>query len=430
MKTKKLILLGALMCISSVILADTAPIITTQSVSQTVTEENSVGYNAVTGENNTDLNTHDYTFTMVGYESGGATGSYVYDGEDGVFSVWGCGSDVWNSHDHFSFLCRPVSEGNFTFTVKMENFVATSDGWAKAGLMLREGNSEGEFPDDSRYVIIHTQRASSPSSANFRSSWRNSKGYYVSEDCTIIGDVYSYPNWQRIERVGNVVSCYYSENGEDWNLLSETDTGTWSDGSIGSDLPLYIGMFVTSHNASSSDALAYFSNVDFTGKEVIITPPEIEEQPESQTIVEEYPVTFSVQATGTAPLTYQWYKDGTVISDATNPSYTIEYVGKNDAGSYTVDVSNSAGSVTSEEVVLTVIALPTIVTQPKRQTVDTGDSVTFSVDATGPKALTYQWYKDGEVINNATGTTYTIDSVLASDAGNLLLLSAMIKRLL
>ena len=406
------------MCASSAILADTAPIITTQSVSQTVTEENSVGYNAVTRENNTDLSTHDYTFTMVGYESGGAKGSYNYDDESGVFSVWGCGNDVWGISDHFSYLFRPVSEGDFSLTVKMDDFVATSDGWAKAGLMLREGDSEGVFPVDSRYVSIHTQRASRPSDTKFRSSWRNSKGYNVSDTCTVIGPDYSYPNWQKIERVGNIVFCYYSENGEDWNLLSETDTGTWADGSIGSGLPLYVGMFVTSHVTSSSDACAYFSNVDSTGKEVIIAPPEIEEQPENQTVIEDYPVTFSVQATGTAPLTYQWYKDGIAISDATNPSYSIEYVGKADAGSYTVDVSNSAGSVTSEEVVLTVIALPTIVTQPKRQTVDTGDSVTFSVDATGPKALTYQWYKDGELISNATGTTYTIDSVQASDAGN------------
>ncbi|MBO4715966.1 MAG: SUMF1/EgtB/PvdO family nonheme iron enzyme [Verrucomicrobia bacterium] len=68
--------------------------------------------------------------------------------------------------------------------------------------------------------------------------------------------------------------------------------------------------------------------------------------------------TLSVRATGTEPLSYQWYKDDILISGATDSSYTIDSVQKSDEGSYTVTVSNSAGSVTSSTVALTVDPIP------------------------------------------------------------------------
>jgi hypothetical protein len=65
-------------------------------------------------------------------------------------------------------------------------------------------------------------------------------------------------------------------------------------------------------------------------------------------------VTFSVKASGTEPLSYQWRKGGSDISGATDSSYTITSVVMADAGSYDVVVSNSCGSVTSSAATLTV----------------------------------------------------------------------------
>ena len=147
--------------------------------------------------------------------------------------------------------------------------------------------------------------------------------------------------------------------------------------------------------------------------EIIIT-----KQPQSQTVNEGNSATFSVTATGTAPLSYQWKKDGQDISGATDATYTVSSVKSSDAGSYTVTVSNSAGSVTSDIAELTVIVKPVIKTQPKSQTVNEGSSVTFSVTATGTAPLKYQWYKDESAITNATNSTYTISSVKSSDVGS------------
>ena len=85
-----------------------------------------------------------------------------------------------------------------------------------------------------------------------------------------------------------------------------------------------------------------------------VEAPEITEQPQSQSTVEGNSVTFTVSTTGTAPLSYQWQKDGVDIIGATDASYTISHVMPTDAGGYRVVVSNSAGSVTSGAATLTV----------------------------------------------------------------------------
>jgi hypothetical protein len=71
--------------------------------------------------------------------------------------------------------------------------------------------------------------------------------------------------------------------------------------------------------------------------------------------------TFSVSANGTSP-SYQWYKDGSAISGATGASHTISNAQASDAGSYSVLVSNSAGSVSSNAATLTVAPPPVSIT--------------------------------------------------------------------
>ncbi|MCH8539635.1 MAG: MBG domain-containing protein [Opitutales bacterium] len=88
--------------------------------------------------------------------------------------------------------------------------------------------------------------------------------------------------------------------------------------------------------------------------EASIDPPQITSHPEGQTVMEGESVTFTVEADGEGTLLYQWRKDGEAIDEATSPTLTLDPVVLEDAGTYTVVVSNDGGDTTSDEAVLTV----------------------------------------------------------------------------
>ena len=108
-------------------------------------------------------------------------------------------------------------------------------------------------------------------------------------------------------------------------------------------------------------------------------------------LVHHFSDAFSVFASGTAPFNYQWRKAGTNIFGATTATNTIASAQTADVGSYTVVVTNVAGSVTSAVATLTVNVPPSIDTEPQSQSVNEGASVSFFVIATGTAPLSYQW---------------------------------------
>jgi glucose/arabinose dehydrogenase len=86
------------------------------------------------------------------------------------------------------------------------------------------------------------------------------------------------------------------------------------------------------------------------------TSPYIIRHPQAATVAEGQPVTFTTSALGSTPITYQWQKEGEDILGATGVTYSIANVSPDDAGLYTVNVSNSEGTTTSNAAALTVIA--------------------------------------------------------------------------
>ncbi len=189
---------------------------------------------------------------------------------------------------------------------------------------------------------------------------------------------------------------------------------------------------LTLANLQSSDAGAYTmtaTNAAGTTTTVAATltvsasaiAPGVTSQPQGLTVTERTPVTFTVTASGTAALTYQWNKDGTAITGATTSNYGIPLAQTSDAGNYTVTITNSAGSVTSSPATLIVNAIqvaPKIVAQPQSATVTEGSAVKFAVTASGTAPLAYQWSKDGTPLTGATTSSYSIALAHASDAGN------------
>jgi hypothetical protein len=151
------------------------------------------------------------------------------------------------------------------------------------------------------------------------------------------------------------------------------------------------------------------------------TAPAITAQPQSQSVLAGAAATFTVAATGSAPLSYQWSQNGATIAGATAPSYTTPATTTaNNGSSFSVTVSNSAGSAASSAAVLTVTAVvtaPAITAQPQNQSVAAGATATFTVVATGTAPLNYQWSQNGAIIAGATAPSYTTPVTTLANSG-------------
>jgi Bacterial Ig domain/Purple acid Phosphatase, N-terminal domain/Immunoglobulin domain len=223
----------------------------------------------------------------------------------------------------------------------------------------------------------------------------------------------------------------------DWatNVPADSAVDYGTNTSYGSSTPVDSAM-VTSHQIVLSGltpgTVYYFqvrstdskSNNARSGGHSFKTPgggPSITTQPASQTVTAGQTASFSVAATGTAALSYQWNKNGTALAAATSSTYTTPATTSSDNGAqFTVVVSNTAGSVTSNAATLTVNAAPvapSITTQPASQTVTAGQTASFSVAASGTAPLSYQWRKNSVAISGATSSSYTTPATTSSDNG-------------
>jgi len=101
------------------------------------------------------------------------------------------------------------------------------------------------------------------------------------------------------------------------------------------------------------------SDSSSSGSSTTTSAPSISTQPTSVSVSSGSSATFTVVATGSGTLGYQWYKDSTAISGATSASYTISSASSSDAGSYDVVVTDSAGSTTSSTATLTISSTTT-----------------------------------------------------------------------
>jgi len=148
--------------------------------------------------------------------------------------------------------------------------------------------------------------------------------------------------------------------------------------------------------------------------------PVIIAQPLSETIAEGRRPSLSVSASGSS-LSYQWFKDGQLIPDATGAALFLLGVPA-DSGTYFVKVSNRVASVTSRTATLRVLATerpPEILFPPQSQTAVLNGDVTLSVSADGgPLPDRYQWRKDGVDLPGANDARLRLTNVQPGDAGS------------
>ena len=155
----------------------------------------------------------------------------------------------------------------------------------------------------------------------------------------------------------------------------------------------------------------------------LILPVVITAQPINLTVAQGYPASFTVAASGTVPLSYQWLKNNVAISGATSATYSIATVATTDAGSYTVTITNAAGSITSSAATLTVQAFNVLAAN---QNVIAGKSAAFM---TGVNLGSTQWQisTDAGVTWTNLSSSYTYDGVTTNVLEILKVTTAMSK---
>ena len=159
-----------------------------------------------------------------------------------------------------------------------------------------------------------------------------------------------------------------------------------------------------------------FGSVTSSNAVLLLTnaPPAITTQPQNQSVLAGQTATFSVAATGTPPLNYQWFFSGTNIAGATANPFTLANVQLTNAGNYSVVITNIAGSVTSSAASLTVLFTnPAVFAQWNFNSI-TPDNNTTTGTTTPSVGVGIAALVGGTTATFATGDT-TLDPAPAAD---------------
>ena len=149
--------------------------------------------------------------------------------------------------------------------------------------------------------------------------------------------------------------------------------------------------------------------------------PAIASPPQNQTEPLGNSATFTVAATGSAPLFYQWYYGSTLLAGATTTTFTTNNVSFASAGSYSVVVSNLTTQTASNYAVLTVTAgAPTVSPSPLSSYTETvGDHLAFAPTIIGTQPYTNYWYQGSTLVqSNVTANgSLALTNIQLANAG-------------
>jgi alpha-tubulin suppressor-like RCC1 family protein len=160
-----------------------------------------------------------------------------------------------------------------------------------------------------------------------------------------------------------------------------------------------------------------YGSVESSDATLTVLPLIITNHPVSQTWYGGDTASFQAGAIGQGPLGYQWRFNGADLPAQTNSTLSLVGIGTNQAGSYSVLVSNVYGAVESSNALLTVIPL-SISTPPTNRTIYSGENADFNVAAIKNGPFSYQWRFNQADLPGATNASLSLSGVAASQAGS------------
>jgi len=198
--------------------------------------------------------------------------------------------------------------------------------------------------------------------------------YGHNEGCAITGGAFYEPPVLAFP-TGYHGDYFYADYCGGWirRIDPVTDTDAAFAGGIGFPVDLKVGPDGALYYLARGDGVV--GRISYSAAD----PPAITLPPADRTVAVGTSATFTVSATGAAPLTYRWRRNGNLITGATGTSYTLANAQLGDSGAlFDVIVSNDFGSATSDTALLTVTqntAPAAAITQPVVGTTYAGGSV-------------------------------------------------------
>jgi hypothetical protein len=181
---------------------------------------------------------------------------------------------------------------------------------------------------------------------------------------------------------------------------------------------------------SSSDAASYSATVwngagfatSRSARLRTLIPPRITLQPVGLVVLPGSNVTFTVGATGSGLIRYQWQLDGQDLPGATSPTLAINNAQLANEGEYVAVVTDDSASLRSAGARLIVKVAPVITVQPQPSTNLVGSSITFTVTATGSIPMGFQWRRNNTPVTNylllSRTSTYTLSNLTLADSAS------------
>jgi uncharacterized repeat protein (TIGR01451 family) len=182
--------------------------------------------------------------------------------------------------------------------------------------------------------------------------------------------------------------------------------------------PTATGVAALQATVRADEADVNLSNNSTLATVTVLDPPRITAPPQSLTLTQGQTASFTVTASGTPPLAYQWRLNDNDLAGQTNATLTLSNVQAASAGAYSVRISNLVGAVQSAPATLTVLVPPQIMQPPQSRTNIAGTTATFTVVVVGTEPFAYQWfYNDADPVPGGTNATLTLPNVETFQAG-------------
>ena len=161
-----------------------------------------------------------------------------------------------------------------------------------------------------------------------------------------------------------------------------------------------------------------------TAKLSVLDPPAFVAQPQDMLFATGGNATLEVAVSGSKTLLFKWFKDGSEIPKATKSRLTLKKASAaRDDGTYKVEVTNGAGSITSDDFNVSIISPVEVSADPEDASFVMGTEGTLSVTASGGGTITYQWEKldpkskKWSPVDGATSATLTVPDLQSSSVG-------------